>query len=123
MSKEINLSLRNLSNKKSKTHDASWMYAQLVQCINNFENSLPDDLQAGGRLVSAGNLTFSIQNIGYWNPNVIIFQGSLTDGTEVELLQHISQLNVLLVAVPRQDTKEVRRKIGFLNEDAVEIDE
>ena len=52
---------------------ASDMYQRIVVLINNFESGLPDDMQAGGRLVSAGDITFSIQDIGYWDPNIIVF--------------------------------------------------
>uniref|UniRef100_UPI003FEF14D9 DUF6173 family protein n=2 Tax=Megasphaera TaxID=906 RepID=UPI003FEF14D9 len=93
---------------------ASDMYQRIVALINNFESGLPDDMQAGGRLVSAGDITFSIQDIGYWDPNMIVFYGELSDGSAVELVQHISQLNLLLVAVPRHDDIEKpRRIIGF----------
>ncbi len=93
---------------------ASDMYQRIVSLINNFEEGLPDDLQAGGRLVSAGDITFSIQDIGFWDPNIIVFHGELADGSAVELVQHISQMNLLLVAVPRKDdTDKPRRIIGF----------
>ena len=42
---------------------ASDMYQRIVALINNFESGLPDDMQAGGRLVSAGDITFSIQDL------------------------------------------------------------
>ena len=92
---------------------ASDMYARVVTLINKFEEDLPDDLQAGGRLVSAGNITFSIQDVGHWDPNMIVFYGELEDGSRVELLQHLSQLNLLLVAVKRPHPEEPRRVIGF----------
>lgn len=93
---------------------ASDMYQRIVALINNFESELPDTMQAGGRLVSAGDITFSIQDIGYWDPNMIVFYGELSDGSAVELIQHLSQLNLLLVAVPRQDDiQKPRRVIGF----------
>ena len=93
---------------------ASDMYQRIVALINNFESELPDTMQAGGRLVSAGDITFSIQDIGYWDPNMIVFYGELSDGSAVELVQHLSQLNLLLVAVPRQDDiQKPRRVIGF----------
>ena len=93
---------------------ASDMYQRIVALINNFESELPDTMQAGGRLVSAGDITFSIQDIGYWDPNMIVFYGELSDGSAVELVQHLSQLNLLLVAVPRKDdVKQPRRVIGF----------
>ena len=68
---------------------ASDMYQRIVALINNFESGLPGDMQAGGRLVSAGDITFSIQDIGYWDPNMIVFYGELSDGSAVELVQHI----------------------------------
>ena len=93
---------------------ASDMYQRIVALINNFESELPDTMQAGGRLVSAGDITFSIQDIGYWDPNMIVFYGELSDGSAGELVQHLSQLNLLLVAVPRQDDiQKPRRVIGF----------
>ena len=83
---------------------ASDMYQRIVALINNFESELPDTMQAGGRLVSAGD----------WDPNMIVFYGELSDGSAVELVQHLSQLNLLLVAVPRQDDiQKPRRVIGF----------
>lgn len=105
---------------------ASDMYQRLVALINHFEAGLPDDMQAGGRLVSAGDITFSIQDIGYWDPNMIVFYGELSDGSAVELVQHISQLNLLLVAVPRSDDIEKpRRVIGFnqKNEPDIAVEE
>lgn len=103
---------------------ASDMYQRIVALINNFESGLSDDMQAGGRLVSAGDITFSIQDIGYWDPNMIVFYGELSDGSAVELVQHISQLNLLLVAVPRHDDIEKpRRIIGFNRKNEPDIAE
>ena len=97
---------------------ASDMYRRIVALINNFESDMPDDMQAGGRLVSAGNITFSIQDVGFWDPNMIVFYGELSDGSHVELVQHLSQLNLLLVAVKRtDDTDKPRRIIGFTKKD------
>lgn len=97
---------------------ASDMYRRIVALINNFESDMPDDMQAGGRLVSAGNITFSIQDVGFWDPNMIVFYGELSDGSHVELVQHLSQLNMLLVAVKRtDDTDKPRRIIGFTTKD------
>lgn len=99
---------------------AEWMYERIINTINEFESKLPDDMQAGGRLISFGNTAFSIDNVGYWNPDMIIFYGTLPDnetalaGGKIELLQHVSQLNLLLTAVKRQDDlTKPRREIGF----------
>lgn len=96
-------------------HLASWMYERVVEQINVFESTLPDDMQAGGRFVtSSDGLTFSIEDVSYWNPDMLIFYGTLPSGSKVQLLQHTSQLNLLLVAVPRtDDVSQPRRRIGF----------
>ena len=93
---------------------ADWLYERLVKTINDFEADLPDDMQAGGKIVSFHDISFSIDDVGYWNPDIIIFHGTLSDGSKVQLVQHTSQLNFLLVAVPRQDMSRPRRKIGFV---------
>ena len=92
---------------------ADWMCERLIKSINDFEADIPDDMQAGGKLVSFHDGVFSIDDVGYWNPDIIWFYGTRPDGSKVKLVQHTSQLNLLLVAVPRQDTSKPRRKIGF----------
>lgn len=115
----MNISPANFVTAASLIRDhklADWMHERLVKTINDFEEDLPENMQAGGRLVSFNNITFSIDDIGYWNPDIIKFYGTLPDGSSVELVQHTSQLNVLLVAVERQDTSKPRRKIGFASD-------
>lgn len=94
---------------------AKWMHERIVKRIAEFEESIPDNMQAGGRFVSSANgYTFTIDDVSYWNPDMIMFYGTGPDGAKVELLQHTSQLNLLLVAVPRRDDlSKPRRKIGF----------
>jgi len=86
----------------------------IIQEIIDFESNLPDDMQAGGRLVSfGGGEIFSINDIKYSNPNLIIFYGELPDGSKVRMIQHQSQLNIMLMAVPLREPDKPRRKIGF----------
>ena len=92
---------------------ANWMHERIVKQINEFEENLPQNMQAGGRLINFHDTIFSINDIGYWNPDMIIFYGTLPDGSQVQLLQHTSQLNLLLVAVPRKNPETPRRQIGF----------
>jgi len=111
------VNLANLLNdrirEKEEFHQAVWMYKRIVQSVQRFEAKLPDDMQAGGKLVAFQNTIFTIDKISYWNPDMLIFFGTLPDGSNVELLQHTSQLNVLLVAVKRKNPENPRRKIGF----------
>lgn len=85
----------------------------VVAQIISFEKTLPDDLQAGGTLANFAGITFAIDKIGFKNPNIIILYGTLPDGSSVRLIQHTSQLNLLLTAVPRKNPEQPRRPIGF----------
>ncbi len=92
---------------------AEWMYRRIVDYIRNFERRLDDKSEIGARILSySANDIISIEDVGYWGPDMIIFSGRNTDDSPVELLQHISQLNILLVAVPARQEPALR--IGFL---------
>lgn len=94
---------------------AQQMFENIVERIQKFEEHLPNDMQAGGNLVTGPGVTFLISKVAYMDPDIILFSGLLPEsGAAVELVQHISQLNLLLTALPRMDdTTKPRRKIGF----------
>lgn len=91
---------------------AQWMYERVVKSIISFEEKLDPEMEIGARLVSfASSEIISIDDVGYWGPDMVIFYGRNADDRPVELLQHLSQLSVLLVAV--KPATEPRR-IGFV---------
>lgn len=95
-----------------EVNHAEWTYERLGEYIKAFENDLDDEHEIGARLVSFGqSVTFHIENMGYWGPDIINFYGVNTDGEKVQLIQHISQLSVLLVAMKKLGEKP--RRIGF----------
>jgi hypothetical protein len=90
----------------------SWMYERLIRSIADFEEKLDQDTEIGARLVTFGNKeVIHIEDVGYWGPDLIIFHGTNSEGKPLQLLQHQSQVNVLLVAVPKEGPKP--RRIGF----------
>ena len=92
---------------------AQWMYERLVQQIADFEKELNADEEIGGRLVAAPDEgVFHIEDISYWGPDMIMFLGTNLHGRPVQLIQHYSQLSVLLTALPIESNKQPRR-IGF----------
>lgn len=92
---------------------AKWMFERLATYIKQFEGTLDDEHEIGARLVSFGhNLTFHIEDMGYYGPDMIVFYGKNDSGEPVQLIQHTSQLSVLLVAVRKQS--EHPRRIGFI---------
>lgn len=95
----------------SMSNPAEWMYERIVKSIIDFEAKLDADLEVGARLVSFANQEIiHIDDVGFWGPDIIKFYGKNADGHPVELMQHMSQLNVLLIAV--RPLAEPRR-IGF----------
>ena len=93
---------------------ASEFYRRLVEWINDFHRELEDEYEVGGQLVSFGSeITFSFTDLTYWNPSLIGFYGTKPDGSPVKLIQHVSQINVLLVRQKRIHPEEPKRPIGF----------
>jgi hypothetical protein len=100
----------------SMTNPARWTHKRLGEYVKDFESNLDDDHEIGARLVSFGNtVVFHIEDIGYYGPDIITFHGFNENGERVQLIQNISQLSVLLVAVKKMSDKP--RRIGFLWED------
>jgi len=93
---------------------ASAFYERLLEVIKRFDADLDQNHEVGVRLVSFGEaVVFHLVNIGFWNPSLIFFRGNTEDGTPVELIQHVSQISILLMRMPRKDTSKPKRPIGF----------
>jgi hypothetical protein len=92
---------------------ASEFYDRLINWINDFHKSLEEDYEAGVKLVTFGqSVTFHIEKIGYWNPSLISFKGHTENGDPVELIQHVTQISILLLKMKRH-SQEPKRPIGF----------
>ena len=52
-----------------------------------------------------------LSNVASWGPDMILFMGEFPDGRKWELVQHYSQVSMLLVAVKKMN--EAPRRIGF----------
>lgn len=93
---------------------ASEFYKRLAVRISEFNAGLDDAHEVGVRLVNFGQtVVFYLEDMGYWNPSLISFQGRTEDGQPVELIQHVNQISVLLMKLPRENPSEPKRPIGF----------
>jgi hypothetical protein len=93
---------------------ASEFHSRLISMINDFHEKLDNEHEVGVRLVSFGQkITFHIESIGYWNPSLIRFNGFTEDGMPVELIQHVSQISIVLIKMKRKDPDKPKRPIGF----------
>jgi Family of unknown function (DUF6173) len=93
---------------------ASEFYNRLVQWINKFNEGLDNEHEVGVRLVNFGQtITFHLKDISYWNPSLIMFQGHTESNEPVELIQHTSQISILLMKLPRRNPESPKSPIGF----------
>ena len=108
----------------AEANQASEFHKRLVEWINDFDAKLDQEHEVGACLVSFGQtVVFHLDNIAYWNPSLISFTGATDDGSPVELIQHVSQISVLLMKLPRKDLSKPKRRIGFVSETDVKIEE
>lgn len=88
---------------------------QLYEEILAFEASLDSDQEVGAQLASFGHsVTVHLREVRFQQPGLIVLEGTAEgSGHRVRLVQHLSQLNVLLVAVPLSAPESQRPRIGF----------
>ncbi|MES2665447.1 MAG: DUF6173 family protein [Pseudomonadota bacterium] len=93
---------------------AEWAHDRLVLYIRDFESQLAarDEIAMGFAGGEAGVLR--IEGLGYFDPDIITFYGRDAEGAKTQLVQHVSQLSVILRAVPKAARdEEPARRIGF----------
>lgn len=92
---------------------AQWAYERLILYIQNFEEQLDEthEVSMGYTGGSAGILR--IEGIGFFDPDLVTFYGSDENGLKTQLIQHVTQLNVTLSALPKPVEAEPPRRIGF----------
>lgn len=78
-----------------------------------FQKGLPEDYEMGVKLANYGVAAeLHVRGMGFQNPSIIEFYGVLPDGKEVIMVQHVAQLNFMLLALPPvQNAKPYR--VGF----------
>lgn len=93
---------------------ASSVFKHLRVLIREFDAEIDSAHQLGVRLVSFGQaVVIQLRGITYRDPSLIILRGLTDSGDPVELIQHVSQLSILLMKLPRIDKAKPKPKIGF----------
>lgn len=111
-------SLKNMQVPEFRDYKmADRKYEVLKNEIVEFQKDLSDDVDVCISLASFGsNMIMQVTEIGYQNPDIMYFYGYV-NGNEAQLIQHVSQLNLLLLAVPKDNPQNPPRRIGFIGDE------
>ncbi len=97
-----------------QVNPAKWVYNQLTELVEEFEAGLNDEQEIGLKIISLGNAEiYYVQRIDYRNPYLLVFHCLTPNGNKATLIQNYSQLNFLLIALPKLNTQKSARRIGF----------
>ena len=94
---------------------AEWACKRLALYLEAFEDQLDDEHEAAmGFTAGPGGAQglLRIEGVGFSAPDIVTFSGRDGSGTRSQLLQHVSQLNVVLRAIRRPEGRAPYR-IGF----------
>ncbi|MEM7240686.1 MAG: DUF6173 family protein [Pseudomonadota bacterium] len=97
----------------SQKSPAEWAYERIVMYIQNFEKTLDGEHEVGMGFAGSDAGSLKIQGMGYFAPDIVTFYGTDMSGNKMQLVQHVSQLNVMLVAEPKAEPEEEPVRIGF----------
>lgn len=92
---------------------AQWAYERLILYIKAFEEGLDANEEVAVGFVGSDIGVLSIDTLGYFAPDLISFEGLDEAGVRTQLVQHVSQMSVMLRALPKPEASEEPRRIGF----------
>lgn len=92
---------------------AQWAYERLILYIKNFEEQLDNEHEVAMGFAGGDAGVLRIEGIGFFDPDIITYYGSDGEGTKTQLVQHVSQLSVMLRALPKQIESAEPNRIGF----------
>ena len=106
------VSSKTKPNAKPKSPAAS-AYERVVLYIRDFEAHLNADQEVAIGFAGSEAGILRIQGLGFFDPDILTFYGTDDDGMKNQLIQHVSQLSVMLQARPKSDPNDAPRRIGF----------
>ena len=106
--------LDGLGDKPAKAKSpAEWAYERLILYIQNFEEQLDNEHEVAMGFTGGDAGVLKIEGMGFFDPDIVTFYGSDPAGGKTQLVQHVSQLNVMLRALPKEVETEEPNRIGF----------
>lgn len=97
-----------------KNSVAEVVAANLYKMVIDYQSKLSETEDVAMSIVSFDSTTLIVDSIGYIGYNLVCFHGEDTSGKPLELIQHVQQLNFLLMVVPKPEPEVPKRQIGFV---------
>jgi hypothetical protein len=92
---------------------AQWAYERVVLYLKHFEEQLDNEHEVAIGYTGSDAGGLRIEGMGYFDPDVVTFYGTDPSGGRTQLIQHVSQLKVVLRALPKQVDSAPPNRIGF----------
>lgn len=92
---------------------AEWAYERLIIYIQNFEEQLDNEHEIAMGFAGGEAGVLRIEGMGFFDPDIVTFYGSDENGAKTQLIQHVTQLSVLLRALPKEIQAQAPKRIGF----------
>ncbi|MGJ8544243.1 MAG: DUF6173 family protein [Sulfitobacter sp.] len=92
---------------------AQWAYERVVLYLRKFEEQLNSDQEVAMGFTGADAGVLRIEGMGYFDPDIVTFYGTDPQGGRMQHIQHVSQLNVILRALPKVVQDAEPNRIGF----------
>lgn len=108
--REIMLDASRIQIGSTADQVARYIYDEII----NYQNSLPDPNDVALKVVQFNeSVIIMVDYIGYIGYNLVKFVGKDNSGNPLELIQHVSQLNFLLMVAEKPVPTAPKRTIGF----------
>ncbi len=105
---------KGIANKPvAQKSPAQWAYERTVMYLKKFEESLDENHEVAMGFVGADAGVLKIEGMGYFDPDIVTFYGADSTGSKMQLVQHVSQLSVVLRAAPKSVETAAPNRIGF----------
>ncbi len=92
---------------------AQWAYERTVLYLKKFEEQLDNEHELAMGFTGGDAGVLRIEGMGYFDPDIVTFYGTDPAGGRTQLVQHVSQLNVMLRALPKAVEGKAPNRIGF----------
>lgn len=100
-----------------RERNARVQYEILMENIEKIEEEIDNEQEISLMLASFGqSIVMQVEGIGF-HGKLLIFQGTV-DGRDAVLMQHMSQMNILVLVLPKVDPNKPARRIGFTADDS-----